>query len=149
MDTADDGLEVLDAASCRDLLRTVPVGRVAWAGPDGWVEVRPVNVGLDGDDLVFRVRDGSVLDAVRAGRPLTLEADQIEAALRTGWSVQVLGRGTEEIPGSAAEGRVAPWARGERPRTIRLRPEQITGRRVRLSPGEVLVVRLPEEDTEP
>lgn len=145
MDTGDDGLEVLDATACRALLGTVPVGRLAWAEPDGHVEVRLVNVGVDGDDLVFRVADGPLLDAVRAGRPLTVEADRIEPALRTGWSVAAVGYGVEDPTGSA-EGRVAPWARGSHPWTVRLRPQQITGRRVRLTPGEVVVVHLPRED---
>lgn len=148
MGTDDDGLEVLDAASCRDLLRTVPVGRLAWAGPDGRVEIRLLNVGLDGDELVFRVADGSVLDAVRTGCPLTFEADRIEAALRTGWTVVVVGHGIEDAAGAVA-GRVTPWARGDRPWAVRLRPERITGRRVRLAPGGVTVVDLPAEEVEP
>ncbi|HSK58130.1 MAG TPA: pyridoxamine 5'-phosphate oxidase family protein [Actinomycetospora sp.] len=147
MGTTDDVLEVLDAAACRDLVRTVPVGRLAWAEPDGHVEIRLLNVGLDGDDLVFRVADGPVLDAVRAGRPLTFEADRIEAALRTGWSVVVVGHGAEDAP-SAVEGQVTPWVRAERPWTIRLCPERITGRRVRLAAGGVAVVDL-SEDEEP
>jgi hypothetical protein len=86
---------------------------------------------------------------VRAGRPLTVEADRIEPALRTGWSVQAVGYGAEDATGPA-EGPVTPWARGPHPWTIRLRPRQITGRRVRLAPGEVVVVHLPrEEDAEP
>lgn len=67
------------------------IGRVAWACDDGRVPVLPVNFVMDGDAIVFRTAEGGKLSAVRQGRPLSLEADDVEPGLRTGWSVLVIG----------------------------------------------------------
>lgn len=141
----EGGVDVLDRTTCLDLLRTVEVGRLAWADDDGRIQVRPVNFGLDGESVLIRCRDGAMLAAARGERPVSFEADAIEPALRTGWSVLVVGAGSEVRPGPEADvlaGLVEPWATGQRPHLLRLRAEEITGRRLRLGPGAVSVVRL-------
>src|SRR5690349_15487907 len=50
-----------------------------------------VNFVVDGDTIVFSTSEGEKLDAVREGRILTFEVDDVELALRTGWSVLVVG----------------------------------------------------------
>ncbi|MGE3287781.1 MAG: pyridoxamine 5'-phosphate oxidase family protein [Pseudonocardia sp.] len=154
----DDGrLEALDRQDCLDLLRTVSVGRLAWSDRDGRVQIRPVNFVLDpgpdpGPDtacVLVRCRDGGMLEAVRHGRPVSFEADQLEPALRAGWSVLVVARSVtiSTVTDSGDTRLPEPWAGAERPHVLRLTPETITGRRLRLVGGDISVVRLePDRD---
>ena len=97
----DEGFEILDRATCLELLATVQVGRLAWATVDGRVNIRPVNYTLAGADIIVRTGMGSIFAAALADLPVTLEADDLEPALETGWSVVVIG--TSEDLGSTTE----------------------------------------------
>ncbi|MBT2212662.1 pyridoxamine 5'-phosphate oxidase family protein [Actinomadura sp. NEAU-AAG7] len=143
-------LEPLDPGICLALLQDVPVGRIAWAGQDGTVTVLPVNFAMDGDALVFMTAPGAKLDAVRGGRPLTFEADDLEPALRTAWSVLLTGP-AEVVTDPAETERLgalplAPWARPAGARFVRLTPHKITGRRIPLHPGGVTSERVDPPD---
>jgi len=110
--------ESLDRAACLDLLKSVGLGRVAWAAHDGRVVVEPVNFVLDDEGVVFRTGEGEKLDAVRSGRAFSFGADEVEPALRVGWSVLVSGRGRSwETSGGSA-----PPTSGCRIRGTRRRP---------------------------
>ncbi|MGE0296908.1 pyridoxamine 5'-phosphate oxidase family protein [Pseudonocardia sp.] len=155
-------LETLDRQGCLDLLRTVTVGRLAWADRDERIQVRPVNFTLDSTlgtaCVLVRCGDGEMLAAARDGRPFSFEADQIEPALRGGWSVLVVTDGVEisTTISTAGTGDTAdadlpePWAAGERPHVLRLATGHgatITGRWLRLAGGDISVVRVePEPD---
>ncbi|QFG21274.1 pyridoxamine 5'-phosphate oxidase family protein [Actinomadura sp. WMMB 499] len=137
-----DDLLRLDEKTCMSLLRDAPVGRVAWADDDGRVTVLPVNHVVDGDSLVFSTAEGGKLEAVRAGRALTFEADDLEPALETAWSVLVTGA-CEIIIDTAEAERVRalplhPWPRSPKAFLVRLVPHGVTGRRIPLRPGGVL-----------
>ena len=141
----DEGLEILDRATCLELLATAQVGRLAWATADGEVHIRPVNYTLAGTDVVVRTAMGSILAAAAAQLPVTFEADELEPALQTGWSVVVVG--TAEDLGSTPEAALAresvhPWARGSRPNVVRIRAREVTGRRLHPRGGQIAVVRL-------
>jgi nitroimidazol reductase NimA-like FMN-containing flavoprotein (pyridoxamine 5'-phosphate oxidase superfamily) len=84
-------METLDRDTCFELLRTVAIGRVAWAAEDGHAVVLPVNFVVNGDSVVFRTAEGSKLHAVREGHRLSFEADDVEPALHVGWSVLITG----------------------------------------------------------
>jgi hypothetical protein len=143
-------LQHLDPAACLALIQRVQVGRVAWAEEDGVVTVLPVNFVLDGDELVFATAQGAKPDAVRAGRPLTFEADDLEPALRTAWSVLVVGVGDIVTdPGEVERLQALPltsWIRSPEPTLVRLAPRQITGRRIPLHPGGVTTERVDDPD---
>jgi len=85
-------IETLDREACLVLLPTVVIGRVAWAASSDDLRVVPVNFVLDGDSIVFRTTRGGKLDAVQHGVTLTFEVDDVEPALRVGWSVVLSGR---------------------------------------------------------
>lgn len=51
---------MLDRDAFLSLLRSVDVGRVAWAADDGEVTVVPVNFALAGEDIVFSAAAGGV-----------------------------------------------------------------------------------------
>ncbi len=141
----DHGVEVLDRAESLELLRTVQVGRLAWATADGGVHIRPVTYVLVGEDVIIRTRTGSILAAARANLPVTFEADRFEPGLKAGWSVLVVG--TVEDLGFTTEAAafresVQPWARGTRPYVLRIRHSEVTGRRLHPSRSEIVIVRL-------
>lgn len=141
-----DGVDVLDRGSCLALLGTVAVGRLAWADADGRVEVRPVTFGLHDGCVALRCGPGSMLTAIREGRPVSFEADAVEPALRSGWSVLVAGATAELVPTSASQpGIVDPWVRGGCPHLVRLRGGRLSGRRLALAAGGVSVVRMPTD----
>ena len=150
MIAADEGFEILDRATCLELLATAQVGRLAWATVDGRVHIRPVNYILAGADIIVRTAMGSILAAALAKLPVTFEADELEPALETGWSVVVVG--IAEDLGSTAEAAllresVRPWARGSRPNVVRIRASEVTGRRLQPRSGPIVVVRLePDAD---
>ena len=147
----DEDFEILDRATCLELLGTVQVGRLAWAGAEGRVHLRPVNFSLAGSDLIIRTRTASILAAARANLPVTFEADDLEPGVEAGWSVLVLGTAEDlgPTPEAARLGKsVRPWARGARPNVLRIRAGEMTGRRIRPHEGEIVVVRL-DPDAEP
>jgi nitroimidazol reductase NimA-like FMN-containing flavoprotein (pyridoxamine 5'-phosphate oxidase superfamily) len=130
---------VLDRSTCLELLATVEMGRVAWADGSGRVIVEPVNFTVDGESVVFRTAEGSKVEAVRQGRPLSFEADDVEPALRVGWSVLVTG--AAEIVDVARDERlrslaVRPWDESApKPYFIRIHADEATGRRIPVHPG--------------
>lgn len=149
----DDGtIEVLDRDTCLTLLDTVVIGRVAFAGDDGRVVVVPVNFIVDDGAIVLRTALGGKLSAVREGRLLSFEADDVEPGLRTGWSVLVTGT-AEVVTDAATIGHLerlplAPWPSTATPYLVRLHADEVTGRRLPLHPGGVTHERHgPADDT--
>ena len=125
--------EVLGTDECWSLLKAETVGRLAVA-VDGWPVVLPVNYVVDGPGIVLRTAPGSTMSAARAEVQVGLEVDAIDELYRSGWSVLVLGVAAEitepEQLRQAASLPLRPWAAGERSCWIRLRPVQVTGRRL-------------------
>src|SRR4051812_2578154 len=125
-------VEVLDEAEAMRMLASVRWGRCAWSEPDG-PRVLPVNYAVLDGNLVFRTGlYGSLADA-STGKPVALEADELDDRLSSGWSVVVLGT-AEQIhdPSEIASlfrRMPDPWAPGSRPELVRVRPAQVTGRR--------------------
>ncbi|MFI6927154.1 pyridoxamine 5'-phosphate oxidase family protein [Nonomuraea spiralis] len=142
-------IRVMDREECLTLLSMVPVGRVAWARPDGTLVVLPVNFTLDADTVVFRIPPGPILEAIESGVPMAFEVDDMEPAMRTGWSVLLTGVG-EVVRDPAETGRLerltgAPWPELEDPVLVRLSLHRMAGRRLPLHPGGVVVERLHRE----
>ena len=147
----DDRPRPLDRAECLALLRSVGVGRAAWTNEHGLVIVEPVNYAVTddtgdpdgiGDGVLFRTAEGTRFDAVSRGAPFSFEADEVEPALRTGWSV--LAHGTPRIVTDPADlerlGRMlpSPWDQSSpKPFLVIVRIEEGSGRRLPLSPGGV------------
>ncbi|QHY98679.1 Pyridoxamine 5'-phosphate oxidase [Streptomyces sp. S4.7] len=124
-------LRRLTEHECWDRLDTHGVGRLGLRGDTAPVVV-PVNYLVDGLSVVYRSEPGSV-PAVDAGTSLSFEADHLDEARMSGWSVLLTGT-AEHITDPGATGALAdragsrPWAGGSRPLWIRLLPEQISGR---------------------
>ena len=123
------GIEAIGRKECLRLVASVPLGRfVAVVG--GAPHVVPVNHVVDGDGIVFRS------DGRRHGR-VAFEADDYDAATRTGWSVVVHGEAEEvtsfddpETWHRVQDLPVDPWAGGPKDHWIRIEATSVTGRRL-------------------
>ena len=85
--------------------------------------------------MVFRTAPGSKLTALLLSQLAAFEVDDIDEAVRSGWSVIVTGR-VEEILHPADRDRLETvglelWAPGERPHWVRIRTDTLSGRRIR------------------
>jgi transcriptional regulator with XRE-family HTH domain len=110
------------------------IGRVVFL-TRGDMIVRPVNYTAADSVVLFRTQDSGVL-AGAVGRRIVLEVDHPDDVLAQGWSVLVSGR-AEAHPRDAAppgtwEEEPQPWPGGTRDLLIRIRPNRITGRELRL-----------------
>lgn len=126
------GLEILDREQCSTLLATQVVGRVGVCS--GLPAVLPVLYALLDGDIVFRTAPGEKLIAAALHREVVFEVDDFNVAERSGWSVNVVGA-ADEITTAEELARVEaldlhPWAGESRDRVVRIRAEQLTGRRV-------------------
>ncbi|MES1935004.1 pyridoxamine 5'-phosphate oxidase family protein [Salinisphaera hydrothermalis] len=133
-------LTELDDATCRQLLASHRVGRIAINGEPS-PEVLPVDYVLRDDGLIFHTGLGAKQEAAVRGQPATFQIDGVDAARRSGWSVMVRGRLvlTEELESPNLP---EPMPGGERPYVVHLSIDSITGRRIPpdrgwLMPGRV------------
>ncbi len=129
------GLEVLSLSECLALLRSRPLGRIAYLEAGGPTVV-PVNHLVDGSSVVLRSLGGGKLDKAVVGADVAFQLDDHDPARGTGWSVLVRGRATlvedqEEIDRFRAS--LDSWAVEEEADVswIRIVPEEISGRRLR------------------
>lgn len=86
-----DGFRELDRQECLRLLAKVPVGRIVHTR-HALPAVLPVNFSLADDGAVLlRTAAGSELVRAVDGTVVAFEADQVDAATQSGWSVIVTG----------------------------------------------------------
>lgn len=123
----------LTTAECWDKLGTRGVGRVALPAQPG-PAVLPVNYAVDAGTIVYRTEPRGAA-APETGAAVSFEVDRVDDRTSQAWSVLVTGFAERvEDPATmrhlterhAAE----PWAGGNRPLWIRIRPDTVTGRRV-------------------
>lgn len=135
MRTIDErtGLEVLTENECLLLMTRTTVGRLAVVDGDR-AAVFPVNFRRDGGTVVFRTDEGTKLDLVSGGHPVTFEVDSFDPHSHTGWSVVMTGRAHEVTdPDELAaldKLPLRPWTPGPKSRYVRVVPEQVQGRRI-------------------
>jgi uncharacterized protein len=129
------GLEVLPLAQALTLLRSRPLGRLAFVEA-GAPTVLPVNHLVDNTTVVLRTTRGGKLDAALVGQPVAFQLDDHDPVLGTGWSVLVRGRldvveDPELIARYAQE--LDSWliADGEEAAWLRIVADDISGRRLR------------------
>lgn len=136
--TVPDALSPLAVDECLAALGTTRLGRVAVVS-DGVPVILPVTYAVVDGSVVFRTRQGTLLEAARRGAVVAFEADAVDEEAHTGWSVLVTGRGQEvwdEVEAETSRRQVGePVAGGDRPRVVRILSGAITGRRVRREPG--------------
>lgn len=129
------GLEVLPLAQCLTLLRSRPLGRLAYLDR-GAPAIVPVNHLVDGSTVVVRTLAGGKLDAALVNKPVAFQLDDHDPARGTGWSVVV--RGTAEVLDDPAriaryDGELDSWAIAKDAEVawIRIVADEVIGRRLR------------------
>ncbi|GGY15044.1 pyridoxamine 5'-phosphate oxidase family protein [Streptomyces djakartensis] len=131
----NEAFRALDREECVRLLAKVPVGRVVYTR-HALPAVLPVNFSLDTDaSVLLRTSPGS--DLVRAidGVVVAFEADEFDAAARSGWSVVVTGRASV-VTDPAEHERLSQsgptsWMPLRDAAFVRIESEMVTGRELR------------------
>jgi hypothetical protein len=129
----------LDRDEALKLLGTVRMGRVAFTD-QALPAIRPVNhvVGDDGT-IVIRTHTGStLLGHSLASEVVAYEADRIDPATHTGWSVVVTGVAARvRAPDDVARYRrlLVPWVNAVLAHVVRIVPELVTGYRLCATPA--------------
>ena len=129
----EPNIETLDEAECWDLLATRQVGRLGVSVANK-PDIFPVNYVLDGRAVVVQTAPGFKLAAAVLGQGVAFEADEIDEASHSGWSVVVHGPATEieslEELLAASDLDLEPWAGGQKNHFVRIEATEITGRRI-------------------
>jgi hypothetical protein len=126
-------LQHLSRDECLTLMASVPAGRIVYTRR-ALPAVELVNFALDHGDIVIRTDAGGKLATAARGAVVAFEADQLDPAGQTGWSVTAVGPSSEVTdPGELARLRgigLRSWAPGERDHFIRISPVMLNGRRL-------------------
>ena len=130
--TDGEGLEVLAAEQCLELLATTRLGRIA-------VTIRavptifPVDFRLVDGHVVFRAGGGGKLYKASANKVVAFEVDHVDVSWKEGWSVVVVGMAREvkdyDPMGSAADRAPALWGPRTGSHVIAILPGLVSGRR--------------------
>ncbi|WCD84754.1 hypothetical protein KPP03845_101077 [Streptomyces xanthophaeus] len=131
-------MEELSADEALQLLGTADLGRIVFTR-HALPAVRPVNHVLDAGDIIIRVQDGSTLATLLAaqegaGVVVAYEADDIDTREHLGWSVVATGYATAVTDPDEVQRYVSllqPWAAGSASGAMRIRPDLVTGFRLR------------------
>ena len=132
-----DRLMVLSEEECVRLLARGHLGRIGLVDGDRPV-ILPVNYVFDAGCVFFQSTNGSKLDAALDGRSVAFQIDAIDPLYHGGVSVLTYGR-AEVVESDDEVARLEslplrPWWPEARDRWIRVRVEQISGRRLRSDP---------------
>lgn len=115
------------------LLGSVQLGRVAFTD-QALPAIRPVNHLVDAGDIIVRTHgDSALLSRALQSEVVAYEADEIDPATRTGWSVVVTGTATRVVdPGALTRYQhlLMPWVDAEMGHVVRIRPEIVSGYRL-------------------
>ncbi|MEV7780172.1 pyridoxamine 5'-phosphate oxidase family protein [Kitasatospora sp. NPDC088351] len=123
----------LTASECWERIGTHGIGRIGLPVQPA-PAVFPVNYAVDARTIVYRTAALGPTDPAD-GSSVSFQVDRIDEQLSQGWSVLLLGR-VEHVDDPAEADRLrglpgtAPWAGGARAVWVRIRPDEITGRRI-------------------
>jgi len=116
------------------LLAEAPLGRVVFSH-QALPAIRPVNHLVEANgDIVIRTHTGAALLG-RAARSevLAYEADDLDPATRTGWSVVVTGAASpvsDPVELGRYQATLTPWVDTEMQHVVRIRADIVTGYRL-------------------
>ncbi|MGC0335861.1 pyridoxamine 5'-phosphate oxidase family protein [Streptomyces sp. SLBN-8D4] len=126
-----DGFRELDRQECLRLMARAPMGRIVHTR-HALPAVLPVNFSLDYDGGVLRTAAASELVRAVDGVVVAFEADEVDAAAQSGWSVVVTGQATvvtDRVEHTRLfRGGPRSWAPSPDEVFVRIAPELITGR---------------------
>ena len=123
----------LSRPECLALLPTVPFGRLVFT-EGALPAVVPVVFVVDSAGLVLRTAPASSVARVPDGSVVALQADDVDPARRSGWSVTVVGQArTVRDPVELARLQalpLVPWVAGDRSTFVVVEVGIVTGRRI-------------------
>ncbi len=129
-------LEQLPRDECLRLMASVSVGRIVYTRR-ALPAVELVNFALDHGDIIIRTDSGGKLAAATQHSVVAFEADRLDVDQQAGWSVTAIGQSrevTDPVEISQLEDMgLSSWAPGRRDHFIRISPEILNGRRLRVS----------------
>jgi uncharacterized protein len=132
-------LEILGVHESLHLLRSATIGRLVFT-ENALPAIRPVNFTMSTAQIIVRGERGSWVDKLDR-MVVAFEADHVEPATHTGWSVVVVGKAHKltDLDDLAEPGLWAPhpWPAGTQDQHLAIDMEHITGRRLSL-PGHHL-----------
>jgi nitroimidazol reductase NimA-like FMN-containing flavoprotein (pyridoxamine 5'-phosphate oxidase superfamily) len=129
----------LTEGECWRLLASASIGRIVFT-QRAMPAIRPVNHLVDGRTIVIRTHLGATI-AARAsddraapqGSVVCYEADDLDPARRTGWSVIVTGMArlvTDPAKADRYAAAIEPWIAGDLNQVVTIEPQIITGIRL-------------------
>jgi nitroimidazol reductase NimA-like FMN-containing flavoprotein (pyridoxamine 5'-phosphate oxidase superfamily) len=129
-------LEQLSQDECLLLMASVSVGRIVYTRR-ALPAVELVNFALHHGDIVIRTDSGGKLAAATQHSVVAFEVDLLDADEQAGWSITAIGK-SREVTDPAEIGQLqkiglTSWVPGVREHFIRISPEILNGRRLRVS----------------
>jgi hypothetical protein len=129
-------LEQLSRDECLRLMASVSVGRIVYTRR-ALPAVELVNFALDHGDIIIRTDSDGKLAVATQHSVVAFEADRLDPDQQAGWSVTAIGR-SGEVTDPAEIGQLqkmglSSWVPGAREHFIRISPEILNGRRLRVS----------------
>ena len=129
-------LEQLSRDECLRLMESVSVGRIIYTRR-ALPAVELVNFALDHGDIIIRTDSGGKLAAGTQHSVVAFEADRLDPDQQAGWSVTAVGQ-SREVTDPAEIGQLqkmglSSWVPRAREHFIRISPEILNGRRLRVS----------------
>jgi nitroimidazol reductase NimA-like FMN-containing flavoprotein (pyridoxamine 5'-phosphate oxidase superfamily) len=134
-------IESIPPTTCWNLLATTTFGRVGLL-VDGKPEVLPVNYAIDGESILFRTAEDTVLTQASL-TVVAFETDYVDPQDHSGWSVMVqgfardIGDAVDPTSQRLKKLSLITWAPGTRAHWIHISPEKVTGRRIYVYPTEL------------
>jgi len=115
------------------LMGSVPVGRIVYTR-QALPAVEMVNFALVDGDVIIRTSAAGKLAAATRGAVVAFEADSVDLAERTGWSVTIVGQARAVTDGAEfrhlEEAAPPSWVTQEGNHFIRISPAMVNGRQV-------------------
>jgi uncharacterized protein len=133
MDIDTLALEQLPRGECMRLMGSVSVGRIVYTR-QALPAVEMVNFALVDGDIIIRTSAAGKLAAATRGAVVAFEADSVDLAEHTGWSVTIVGQARAVTDGAEIrhlDGQTPPsWVTRESDHFIRISPSMVNGRHV-------------------
>lgn len=130
--------EALDEEECRALIRTAPLGRLAFTEA-ALPTILPVHFHLRDEEVVIASLSGSKVSSARRGDIVAFEVDGYDTATREGWTANVVGPSrliTDHADVAALDLLdFAPWTRDQDRHYIAVQIGLLRGRRLTRRPA--------------
>jgi uncharacterized protein len=126
----------LSRSECLSLMDRGAIGRVVFT-ESALPAVQPVNYVLDGEEVLFRTRNGSKLAAASRHTVVGFQVDEFDVTTKVGWSVLGIGEAYEIVApqrlAEIADIMPPPWVSDHVDHTICIPLQRLTGRRIALT----------------